>query len=169
MQRLIFVGIVSLMALAGSGKAEMWCGYGSGTALDHPCQDDNSSIDAVLDEYKGEWAAICGVDEIGTVINQCGYFEEIDIIVTAPSEIQSIREKIPESVQGSPIAVVPPGTATGFGSGLSMSGANISLKGGERTASCHLTRKCRANSHGTRHSMDEDSRRYRCGDGSVYR
>ena len=60
MQRLIFVGIVSLMALAGSVKAEMWCGYGSGTALDHPCQDDNSSIDAVLDEYKGEWAAISG-------------------------------------------------------------------------------------------------------------
>ena len=102
MERLIFVGIVSLMALAGSVKAEIWCGYGSGTALDHPCQDDNSSIDAVLDEYKGEWAAISGVDEIGTVINQSGYFEEIDIIVTAPSEIQSIREKISESVQAVP-------------------------------------------------------------------
>lgn len=61
-----------------------------------------SSIDAVLDEYKGEWAAISGVDEIGTVINQSGYFEEIDIIVTAPSEIQSIREKISESVQAVP-------------------------------------------------------------------
>jgi hypothetical protein len=52
MKRSIFVGIVSLMALAGSAKAEMWCGSGPGTALDRPSQDDNSSIDAVRDDIK---------------------------------------------------------------------------------------------------------------------
>ena len=117
-----------------------------------------SSIDAVLDEYKGEWAAISGVDEIGTVINQSGYFEEIDIIVTAPSEIQSIREKISESVQAVHSRHSTRHSNRILALAWSMSGANISLKGGERTASCHLTRKCPANSHGSRHPMDEDSR-----------
>jgi hypothetical protein len=77
-----------------------------------------SSIDAVLDEYKGEWAAISGVDEIGTVINQSGYFEEIDIIVTAPSEIQSIREIISESVQAVPEPSFYQAQQPDFGSGL---------------------------------------------------
>jgi hypothetical protein len=100
------------LALAGSAEAEMWCGYGPGTALDHPCQDDNASVDAVLAQYKSEWSAIPGVNGIGSGINQCGYFEEIDVFVKAPSDLPSVRAQIPESIGGVRVTVSPPIEAT---------------------------------------------------------
>ena len=130
------------LALAGSADAEMWCGYGPGSALDHPCQDDNASIDAVLAEYKSEWSAIPGVNGIGSGINQCGYFQEIDVFVKAPSDLPSVRAQIPESVGGVRVTVSAPIGAgakleTKFygllGSGSSKSVANVPEQAAERS------------------------------------
>lgn len=108
----------------------MWCGNGPQSALDHPCQDDNASIDAVLSQYKTEWSAIHGVTGIGSGINLCGYFEEITVFVSADSDLPSVRAQIPESIGGVPVAVIVPHTSArsliGFGTNkVPISEANV--------------------------------------------
>lgn len=138
MKSMAFVVAFYFMALAGAGDAEMWCGYGPGSALDHPCQDDNASIDAVLAEYKSEWSAIPGVNGIGSGINQCGYFQEINVFVRAASDLPSVRAQIRESIGGVRVAVsAPAGLETKFygllGSGVSKSGTNVPEQAAERS------------------------------------
>jgi len=133
---LALVAAFLFLALAGPADAEMWCGYGPGSALDHPCQDDNASINAVLAEYKSEWSAIPGVNGIGSGINQCWDFEEIDVFVKAPSDLPSVRAQIPESVRGVRVTISVPTAMKAWGlegRGASKSVANVPEQAAERS------------------------------------
>jgi hypothetical protein len=55
-----------------------------------------------------EWREIPGVDSIGYGMSHRGFFPEIQIWVKDVKKIPSVRAKVPASVDGIAVAVVPP-------------------------------------------------------------
>jgi hypothetical protein len=109
------VVIACILAMAGTAGAELWCGSGPGAPLDHPCVDDTSRFDRAFADHgleMAEWRKIPGVESIGYGISHRGFFPEIQIWVKDTTKIPSVRAKIPASIDGIAIAVVPPLKAT---------------------------------------------------------
>jgi hypothetical protein len=103
--------IVFILLAARPAGAELWCGSGPGAPLDHPCVDDNSRFDRAFDEQghqMAEWRKIPGVDSIGYGMSHRGFFPEIQIWVKDIRKVPSVSAKVPASVDGIAVAVVPP-------------------------------------------------------------
>lgn len=108
-------GVVSLMVIAGMmaslrfSAAEMWCGNGLGTPLNHPCTDaddvDNPAIEAVIKKYQNAWILVDGV--LKTEEAETYNSRPVEIQVSCePASMRTARKKIPSSVNGFPIVFV---------------------------------------------------------------
>jgi hypothetical protein len=103
--------IALILVAARPAGGELWCGSGPSAPLDHRCADDNSRFDRAFAEHghqMAEWTQIPGVETIGYGINHRGFFPEIQIWVKDTTKIPLARARIPASVDGKAVAVVPP-------------------------------------------------------------
>ncbi len=103
--------IAFILLAARPAGAELWCGSGPGAPLDHPCADDDSRFDRAFDQHghqMAEWRKIPGVDSIGYGMSHRGFFPEIQIWVKDTRKIPAVRAKVPASIDGIAVAVVPP-------------------------------------------------------------
>jgi hypothetical protein len=110
MKRFAIMIAFMLVAVRPAG-AELWCGSGPGAPLDHPCTDDNSRFDRAFAEHGhelAEWRRIPGVLSIGYGISQRGWFPEIQVWVKDTAKIPSVRARVPASIDGIAVAVLPP-------------------------------------------------------------
>jgi hypothetical protein len=62
----------------------------------------------VFAENKSERSSIPGVEGIGYGINQCGYFDQIDVFARSASGVPAVRAQIPESSKALLVAVELP-------------------------------------------------------------
>lgn len=103
--------IALILGIARPALCELWCGIGPGAPLDHPCAADKSRFDRAFAEHgqqMAEWRKIPGVSSIGYGMSHRGFFPEIQVWVKDTSKIPSVRAKIPDSVDGIAVAVIPP-------------------------------------------------------------
>jgi hypothetical protein len=113
--KLFVIMIVFIVVMAKPAGGELWCGSGPNAPLDHSCRDDNSRFDRAFAEYgrqMAEWTKIPSVEGIGYGMSQRGFFPEIQIWVKDTTKIPSVKAKVPASVDGIAIAVIPPLRAT---------------------------------------------------------
>jgi hypothetical protein len=99
---------VILLFAARQSRAEMWCGNGPGTALSHPCTDDdeNPVVSAAIAKYQDRWIHLEGVWNIRE--GDPYHHRVADIEVDAePASVASVRKQIPPSVDGIPVVIVP--------------------------------------------------------------
>jgi len=115
---LVLVALV--VSLAGQARAELWCGNGRGTPLDHPCTDQDTEPDpavaATAARYSDQWMAIHGVWEVNPGTNQTGTPMEIRVYVE-PQQLLAAKDQIPSEVEGIPVTFVPKATPRGTGLG----------------------------------------------------
>jgi len=100
-------------------RAELWCGNGRGTPLDHPCTDQDTEEDpavaAIAAKYSDQWMAIHGVWLVSAGTNQTGTPMEIRVYVE-PMQISQAKDQIPSEVEGIPVAFIPKAAPKGSGS-----------------------------------------------------
>src|SRR6266851_1388856 len=107
----IAIMIAFVLAAARPAGGELWCGSGASAPLDHPCADDNSRFNRAFAEHShqiAEWRKIPGVENLGYGMSHRGFFPEIQIWVKDTTKIPSVRARVPASVDGIAVAVVPP-------------------------------------------------------------
>lgn len=103
--------IALILGLARPAFCKLWCGSGPGAPLDHPCAADKSRFDHAFAEHGQQmvgWRKISGVLSIGYGMSHRGFFPEIQVWVKDTSKIPSVRAKIPASVDGIAVAILPP-------------------------------------------------------------
>ena len=108
-----------VLALAGPVHAELWCGNGRGTPLDHPCSEQDTEQDpavaATVAKYSDQWMAVHGVWQVSAGTNQTGTPLEIRVYVE-PQQLLAAKDQIPSEVEGIPVAFVPKAAPKGSGS-----------------------------------------------------
>jgi hypothetical protein len=105
-----------ILVLAGrQSRADMWCGDGPGTALSHPCTDADDyspAVEHAVKKYQDRWMRLEGVwsvDEGDTYHNRVPNIE----VHVEPASVASVRKKIPSSMDGIPVEIVPGEMPTG--------------------------------------------------------
>ncbi|MFZ1889437.1 MAG: hypothetical protein WAU33_15525 [Candidatus Binataceae bacterium] len=103
---ILFVAMI-LVSLARQARADMWCGNGPGTALSHPCtdDDDNPAVSAAIEKYQDQWMKLDGVYEVDDGDTYHNRVPSIVVHVDAPS-LDPVRKQIPTSVDGIPVVIV---------------------------------------------------------------
>ena len=98
-----------LVSFTRPSRAEPWCGDGPGTALSHPCtdDDDNQALDDAIAKYRDEWMRLKGVWSVeeGDDENH-NRVANIEVRVESASVI-SVRKQIPSAVDGIPVVILP--------------------------------------------------------------
>ena len=123
--------IAFVLALVAQVHAELWCGNGRGTPLDHPCTDHDTEPDpavaAIAARYSEQWMAVHGVWEVNPGTNQTGTPMEIRVYVE-PLQMPAARDRIPSEVEDIPVTFVPKTAPKGSGnqSFLQVNSANDS-------------------------------------------
>lgn len=123
--------ITFVLALVAQVHAELWCGNGRGTPLDHPCTDHDTEPDpavaAIAARYSEQWMAVHGVWEVNPGTNQTGTPMEIRVYVE-PLQMPAARDRIPSEVEDIPVTFVPKTAPKGSGnqSFLKVNSANDS-------------------------------------------
>ncbi|HVA79070.1 MAG TPA: hypothetical protein VNF27_14300 [Candidatus Binataceae bacterium] len=111
---LVLIGIFWTGAL----RAEMWCGPGPSTPLDHPCGAvSERAASTAATKYSSEWLNLSTVRRVEPTTKKNGG-EEIWVYVDEYFS-RSERSKIPDCVEGIPVVIFPdysPITFTYFGS-----------------------------------------------------
>jgi hypothetical protein len=91
-------------------RAETWCGDGPGTALNHPCTDaddvDNPAVSAAIKKYQAPWMNIDGVWSVDEAETYNSHAPEISVHVE-PKAVKSAKKKIPSSVNGIAVVILP--------------------------------------------------------------
>jgi hypothetical protein len=106
----VFLLSLILVAFTRPSCAEPWCGNGPGTALSHPCtddDDDNPAIDDAIAKYQDQWMRLKGVWSVEE--GDDGYnnrIANIEVHVESASVV-SVRKQIPSAVDGIPVVIVP--------------------------------------------------------------
>lgn len=127
---------LSLLALigifwTGALRAEMWCGRGPSTTLDHPCSAVSArAFVAAAAKYSGEWMNLPAVQRVMPTTTKSGG-EEIWVYVDKDFG-RPDRSKIRDCVEGIPIVIFPDyspilelGTPFGALSNSAGSGAHV--------------------------------------------
>lgn len=109
-----------LLLVARQSLAEMWCGDGPGTALSHPCTDDDDSpaVSDAIAKYQDQWIQLDGVWSIREGDIYENRVADIEVHVE-PASMDSVRKQIPPFVDGIPVVLVPgktPDATGGFSS-----------------------------------------------------
>ncbi len=103
----ILLFAIVLVSVAQRSRAEMWCGNGPGTALSHPCtdDDDNPAVSAAIEKYRDQWMKLDGVYDVDD--NDTYHNRVPSIVVHVDSaSLDSVRKQIPASVNGIPVVIV---------------------------------------------------------------
>src|SRR5208282_5427074 len=91
---------------AGGLRAEMLCGRGPSTPLDHPCAAaPKAAISAAVLKYRDEWMRLLGVGKVELATSKSGS-DEIWVHVDLHFE-ESGRSQIPASLDGVPVVILP--------------------------------------------------------------
>ena len=129
-RKALAIAIVPIvLSLGGPVRAELWCGSGRGTPLDHPCTEQDTEQDpavaAVVARYSEQWMAVQGVWQVSAGTNQTGTTMEIRVYVE-PQQLVAARDRIPPEVEDVPVTFVPKAAprGTGFGNFLQISNSN---------------------------------------------
>ena len=98
----------ALMLCAPQSRAEVWCGDGPGTELSHPCTDADESpaVNAAVAKYEERWMKLDGVYSVEAGEDYHDRIPNIEVHVETDS-VASAKEKIPSSVDGIPVVIVP--------------------------------------------------------------
>jgi hypothetical protein len=104
----IFLLPIILVLIARLLRAEMWCGDGPGTALSHRCTDadDSPAVDAAVAKYRDRWMRLDGVWSVEAGDDYHNRVPNIEVHVE-PASLASAKKKIPSSVGGIPVVLVP--------------------------------------------------------------
>jgi len=115
---LIMAAIAIALTMGAPARAELWCGNGRGTPLDHPCTEQDTEQDpavaATVDKYSEQWRAVHGVWQVSAGTNQTGTTMEIRVYVE-PQQLAAAKDRIPSEVDGIPVAFVPKTIPRGTG------------------------------------------------------
>jgi hypothetical protein len=103
--------LTAVLLSAASLHAEIWCGQGPSTLLDHPCvPPSEAAVSRVVLKYRNAWIALTGVSSVELAKSQNG--EEIRVRV-GPDFANPNRGRIPPSADGIPVVILPASAATG--------------------------------------------------------
>jgi len=107
---LALVATLFVVVLMGDpGRAELWCGSGPGTPLDHPCSDQDTEEDPVVAasvaSHASVWMMQPGVWQISAGTIQTGNPLEIRVYVE-PSQVAAAKQQIPSEVDDIPVRLV---------------------------------------------------------------
>jgi hypothetical protein len=101
--------IAFVLLLTGSAHAELWCGNGPGTPLDHPCDDRDTqadpAVEAAISKYENQWMSIHGVWNVTAGTTQTGDPREIRVFVE-PKQLAHARELIPSDADGITVTLI---------------------------------------------------------------
>lgn len=101
--------IALVLFFSGRAHAELWCGNGPGTPLDHPCDDRDTqtdpAVEAAISKYENQWMSIHGVWNVTAGTSQTGDPREIRIFVE-PKRIAQVREQIPSDADGITVTLI---------------------------------------------------------------
>jgi hypothetical protein len=90
-------------------RAELWCGRGPGTSLDHPCSDEDTEEDpavaAAVASHTNEWMMVHGVWRVSAGTIQTGNPLEITVYVE-PSQLAMAEQQIPSEIDDIPVRLV---------------------------------------------------------------
>ena len=107
---LAFVAALFLaVAMGDTARAELWCGSGPGTQLDHPCSDQDTEEDpavaASVASHASVWMMLHGVWQVSAGTIQTGNPLEIRVYVE-PSQAAAAKQQIPSEVDDIPVRLV---------------------------------------------------------------
>src|SRR5262245_32095880 len=95
-----------VVGISVAAHAELWCGRGPGTRLDHPCSDEDTEQDptvaAAVASHTNEWMMVHGVWQVSAGTIQNGSPREIRVYVE-PSGLAAARQEIPSEVDEIPV------------------------------------------------------------------
>lgn len=119
MRKALTIAAISLiLSIFGQARAELWCGNGRSTPLDHPCTEQDTEQDpavaAAVANHSEQWMAVHGVWQVSAGTNQTGAMMEIRVYIE-PQQLVAAKDQIPSEVEGIPIAFVPKTAPRGSG------------------------------------------------------
>jgi|SRR5208282_4417208 len=94
---------------AGALRAEMWCGRGSLTPLEHPCESaPKAAVSAAVRKYRNEWIdLIKAVWRVESAAPKNGSEEILVYVDPTLGLTESTRSQIPASIEGIPVVLLP--------------------------------------------------------------
>jgi hypothetical protein len=105
----LVAALLIVVAMSAEARAELWCGRGPGTPLDHPCSDEDTEEDpavaAAVASHTNEWMMVHGVWEVSAGTMQTGNPLEITVYVE-PSQLATASQQIPSEVDDIPVRLV---------------------------------------------------------------
>jgi hypothetical protein len=105
-----------VVAMTLEARAELWCGRGPGTPLDHPCSDQDTEEDptvaAAVASHRNEWMTVQGVWQVSAGTIQTGTPLEIRVYVE-PSQIATAKQQVASEVDDIPVRLVAKKNPTG--------------------------------------------------------
>ena len=114
----LLAALLLVMGMSAAAHAELWCGRGPGTPLDHPCSNEDTEQDptvtAAVAAHTNEWMMVHGVWQVSAGTIQTGNPREIRVYVE-PSRFAAARQQIPSQVDDIPVRLVAKKIPTGSG------------------------------------------------------
>jgi hypothetical protein len=104
--------LAALLLVAGvsvEAHAELWCGYGPGTPLDHPCSaedtEEDPAVAAAVASHTNVWMMVHGIWQVSAGTIQTGNPFEIRVYVE-PSGFVAARQQIPSEIDDIPVRLI---------------------------------------------------------------
>ncbi|MFZ0659487.1 MAG: hypothetical protein WAM05_12250 [Candidatus Binataceae bacterium] len=111
-RRLLLLALIGIF-WTGALRAEMWCGRGPSTTLDHPCSAVSArAFVAAAAKYSGEWMNLPAVQRVMPTTTKSGG-EEIWVYVDKDFG-RPDRSKIRDCVEGIPVVIFPDDSSSYF-------------------------------------------------------
>jgi hypothetical protein len=115
---LALVATLLLGAMSVGARAELWCGNGPGTPLDHPCSSEDTeedpAVSAAVASHTNDWMMVHGVWQVSAGTIQTGNPLEIRVYVEPP-QIAAAKQQIPSEVDDIPVRLVAKKMPVGAG------------------------------------------------------
>jgi hypothetical protein len=103
-------------AISAQAGAELWCGRGPGTPLDHPCSaedtEEDPTVAAAVASHTNEWMTVQGVWQVSAGTIQTGNPLEIRVYVE-PAQLATAKQQIPSETDDIPVHLVAKKIPTG--------------------------------------------------------
>jgi hypothetical protein len=105
----LVAALLIVAAISVEARAELWCGRGPGTPLDHPCSDEDTEEDpavaTAVASYTNEWMMVHGVWQVSAGTIQTGNPLEITVYVE-PTQLATAKQQIPSEIDDIPVRLV---------------------------------------------------------------